>query len=335
MCLAIAVLALIESAASRSQADTPSASRLIYDVPDACPSESVFRKQVASRTTRVTFGDSPSPGTDEVRVRIRETQSSFEGEISVVRASGAASERVIEDASCPALVEAAALIVALAFDPKARLDPVSDGSPEEPPVDPPAPPPPEPLPPEEPKPVLAPQPETQPVPWFWAAGLGLRMRSGIADTWRPDASLFVATGAPEAGSWSPSFRLTGYRTTSGEIEVAAGSAHMTYAGGAVELCSSRWRADSLSLEAPCLGVEAGWVWAKGNIDVPREQDDFWLAGQGTARVQWRPGWLLLEAQATLGVLPWEYRFHFSEPNVTVHEVPLVYGLLGVGAGATF
>jgi hypothetical protein len=161
------------------------------------------------------------------------------------------------------------------------------------------------------------------------------MRSGIAESWRPDASLFVATGTPEPGAWSPTFRLTGYRTTSGQIEVAPGSARMTYAGGAVELCSSRWQADAFSVEGPCLGVEAGWVWAEGNIDVPREQDDFWLAGQGSVRVQWRPGWLLLEAQATVGVLPWEYRFHFSEPDVTVHEVPSVYGLLGVGAGATF
>ena len=99
--------------------------RLEYHAPDACPDERAFVARVRSRTTRFVLAGADATGGDEVArsfsVDVSTTPHGVEGRLTSLEATRtpAPATRVVAGETCDEVVDALALITALAVDPNA------------------------------------------------------------------------------------------------------------------------------------------------------------------------------------------------------------------------
>src|SRR5690606_32168893 len=114
---------------------------LRYQAPEACPPESVFRAGVDGRTAQAAWQDEDGEEVTSLEVEVSIEDDGARGRL-VVREPGRApaAPREVRDATCDTVVDALALVAALAIDPKASLAPTLRPVPP-PPVRKPAPPP--------------------------------------------------------------------------------------------------------------------------------------------------------------------------------------------------
>ena len=92
-----------------------------YTAPGNCPTQSDFEARVRARTELARFADEPNAQT--LQVVVRPTGVSYAGHLSIVGRSGHISERDVEDMLCSNVVDALALVTAIAIDPAAMLAP--------------------------------------------------------------------------------------------------------------------------------------------------------------------------------------------------------------------
>ncbi len=309
-----ALPALFVLAASPAQADELTVARLSYDSPAACPSKDDFAQSVHLRTTRLRFAPT---GPVDVAVTIQNTAQGFDGRVQVTRAEHSWS-RHLQDPSCSDLAQALGLVIALAFDPKAKIQLQPAPTPVSPAV--------------MPDTTRALPPRADVPVWAWLVGGGVRWRSAIAPSVRPELSAFLETHQLATGWLAPSVRLTGFYASSAALQTSVGSAAMHYAGGRLHACSSQASIGPLIWVAPCVAVEAGAVAATGSIDIPRSATRPWFALEAGMSLQWRVGRFFSELSASAGLIPSGYRFRFAYPDVVIHEVQGAYGTFGVAAG---
>src|SRR5947209_8250423 len=86
--------------------------RVDYDAPASCPDRARFVARVRARTPRVTIADDAST---TLRARITLRDRGFAGEIALVE-GGHETQRRVAGESCAEVVEALALIAAVAVD---------------------------------------------------------------------------------------------------------------------------------------------------------------------------------------------------------------------------
>ncbi len=176
LCEVLAAL-LVSSFSPAARSDTPTRVS-VWRAPEACPQEAAFTAQVEKF-----LGQPLGAQRDQSLVIECEVESSTGGYVAKLRVQTerGTQQRDLSHQDCAGLIEAAALVTALAIDPSLTLQ---EGA--ETPENPPAPPPPAPAPPPSPKPVAvtssAPAPARSKSPLHWrGAELGVVGGSVLPD----------------------------------------------------------------------------------------------------------------------------------------------------------
>ena len=283
------------------------------------------------------------------------------GRLTVRNPEGLQTVREIEAKDCSEAVDALALVVALAVNPRAADTPPAAVSPRtadappaaETPRPAPTAPPDEPISPARTAQPTAPSATARPptpssnastdapeaaasasprdaAGWAFRAGLSALGVSAMA----PEPLL----GGRASGEWvylatevvAPSFRASvGYATHAG-FAVDGGTAHFAYAGTNLEICPLRLPAAGPLLLRPCAMADLGLVFARGADTIAgRVETRPWVALGGGGRLEWALGrrvGLDLEVGCTFPI--WRDRFLFGSRSF--HRVGWVSGVLALG-----
>ncbi len=356
--LAVAVFPAVSSAAG----DSSEPVRLDYHASAECPDEDEFIARLRARTSHVrpawpgeaarTFAvvaDAGPPPSGQLRVG----DSADPGGVRVVRAD-----------SCSQVVDALALMVALAVDPSpsfaAPASPVEAAPAPSTSVRPGAP---------APAPAHAPGPAPAPAPApasesasegssgsfpigpshgdlsprerasaqeRVATGLDVVLSSGVAPRALVAASPFVGYAFRRGGWIDPSFRLGFLRAWSGLFDVASGGrAALTWTVGRADACPIALPGSWLHVTG-CVRVEAGLLEAQG-ADIASSQvtSRAWLAAGPLLRAEVSLfGPLFADAEGSALFRVTEDRFYFR-PNSTIYRIPLTGFGGGAGLGVRF
>jgi hypothetical protein len=276
-----------------------------YSAPGNCPTEAEFEAHIRSRTTLARFADDDDRDAQSVQVVVLPTGTTYAGHLSIVGRSGRVSKRDVEDTLCSDVVDALALVAALAVDPNAMLSPSGSAATPAPaekaPVEGAAPDAVAVIPLVAPPPAAAsPRPSARPPSRAPEAD---RSAPSPAPAWGVDVgATFIAMGgiAPdtlvgggglgeiESGSrrWlAPSARITLFAAT---IEATTTStANFLLLAGRVDFCPLRIGSRYLSLR-PCVAVDVGAVHAEAAIEGVAGAEP-WFDAAALVRARWAPG----------------------------------------------
>jgi hypothetical protein len=275
--------------------------------PGNCPTEADFEAGVRARTAFARFADEPNA--QAVHVIVRPTGAKYAGHLSIVSRSGRASERDVQDALCSNVVDALALVTALAVDPNATLllpaaaSPPPAG-PAEPPLDAPppdspaiAPPPPPPpaatIPPPAARPTSPPlaKPRSPSSAPRWGAGAGATFVTiaGIAPDPLVGGGAYGEIESRSPGSVAPSVRITVFATENGVLDTR--TLVFDLLAARADLCPWRIGSRTVSIR-PCVAVDVGALYADGtkvNVTDPKSHTIAWFDAAALLRGRWAPG----------------------------------------------
>ena len=247
---------------------------LEYSADAGCPDRAAFLERVRARTDRLRLAEGDGP-TAVYRVRVGGGPGLAGGSLEVADASGAASVRAVEGATCTDVVEALALSLALTIDPNAS----------------------------------GPLPRTLPAPgapsgaaayatatpksrWavHGAASLGVDVEEGVTPRWMVGPAATVeASGerpTPPAGL-QPIVRVQvgAVRASSTTSIPGVGSAQFTWTVGRLALCPVHLTLGRVEA-APCARFDAGVLDAVGaGVTLPKALLDLgWQPGGGSPAV---------------------------------------------------
>ncbi len=307
---AAAVVVLVASIAmgraAAAQAREPQF--IAWSAPAGCPDAAHVRTDVAR------LGGEPS---DSARATVIVVSRGTRWIASIaIEGNGASHTREVEAATCSAVTDAAALVLAIAFRPT-------------------------------PAPTLTPTPtpapsraESPPTPLAarapFAAGLAATAFSGPLPSTAPGASAWLAFLPGRLR-----FELAGYVTTAQSASLAASSigADFRLFAGAARACANLLAFDRFAL-APCAGIEAARITATGfGMSAARSTDEMRAAGSFGALATWaleRAFALRLEVD---GVVPTARpRFVVDGDDgapISLHRPAPVWGRLLLGAEIRF
>jgi hypothetical protein len=314
---------------------------LTWDAPAGCPDAAAVRRALAGY-----LGEGPSiEAGAAVRAEARVTRrgAAYELVLRTETASGTTS-RETTATDCAVLVDATAVIVAIAVDPSTIL---ARGAAAPEPIDPqptePEPSEPVPAEPTEPEPSQPPEPtppvEAAPEP---AAPVEPRVRYGMRVAGGADFGVLPGlaggmrlTGATFGRGWRAELRGDFWLPRTATLEAGISARVSLWSLGA----RGCWvpRADPVRLEFPlCAGLESGAM--RGDpigdrIASPTPSSRFWLAADGSAGLAWSPlRFLALVVQAELVVPIVRAGFRIGD-DTELHRAGPVAGraLLGVEA----
>ena len=279
--------------------------RVDYAAPGNCPTQSDFEDRIRARTSLAHFEDAKDA--QEVHVVVQPTGFTYAGHLSLAGHNGAISQRDVEDTLCSDVVDALALVTALAIDPNALLSVAHPASSVshlaiQPSPDVPLPPPIPPMPPTAPPPTLAApstpasrptsQPNAPEAPgatastWGGAAGAGFLVMAGLAPGALVGGRAFGDLESKSLGALAPSVRLGLIAAENGAFTTPV--ARFLLLTTRVDACP--WRIGSRELSVrPCLSGGLGALRATG-IDVahPTTRVDVWADVGALARGRWYP-----------------------------------------------
>jgi hypothetical protein len=315
------LLGVLGLGASRTQAERQPGWLQSYRVPSACPSASSFRQQVEQRLARVL----DALGRARVSVAISRDDSSGAGparwrsELTIGEQAEPATSTEVADASCAALVQALALMVALHVDatPAATttsLEPaLADAREPAQPID---------------RHASALASAASPKQLrFGAAVLG-SVRSALG----PDPALGFGVGVTlqwaQAGVWAPWLEVSASHLATGEVARPGGTAMRFDALLAdARLCPLRAIGTEALWLRPCIDLEAGQLTGRGSGNglVRAEQRRTpWLTPGASLRAAVIPlgGPLQLSAAFGASFPLFRHEFYFA-PNIEGFSVPRV------------
>ena len=293
-----------------------------YAAPGNCPTEADFEAGVQGRTSFARFGDEPDARA--VHVVVTPTGGTYAGHLSIVGRSGRVSERIVEDVHCSEVIDALALVTALAVDPNATLSmapapPSASPAPTTPPLgaaspdssvvtpllSPPS------VSATNPRPTRISSPSSVPrashpgsgapgPKWGAAAGASFVTMSGIA----PDA---LAGGGgfaeieSESRRWlAPSVRLTAFAAENGVFKDRTVS--FLLVGARADVCPVRLGSRDLSIR-PCVSADLGEIRAEGiAVTSPQQAVVAWFDAAALLRARWAPGRGLFFVEGEAGIL---------------------------------
>lgn len=364
-CRALAAFAsMVSLAPCRALAQEPvEPIRLTYRASHGCPNEAEFVARVRARTARVRpAGPREAARTFDVAV---DAGPLARGRVTIIQDDQPVGTRSVQGDTCSEVVDAIALVVALAIDPRASPPRDSPGpalqpalSESSPSVSLPDPSPnptaalPRAVPPIRPPstlPEIAPprnQRTSEPIHDAVAtdttharpaashhafAGADFAVAAGVAPSALLAGVPFVGWRANRSTWFDPSLRLAFFRAGTGAFDVqAGGTATFTITVGRLDACPVAFTHASRVRATVCARVEAGALDAAGGgIAAAQSSLRPWFAAGPLARAEWSlvpPFFLDLEAGALFRIVADRYGFY---PDVTVYNVPVV----GLGAGA--
>ncbi len=295
---------VLQDPPARADPSTPArapALRLEYAAPGNCPTEADFEAGVLARTAFARFANEGDA--QAVRVVVRPTGVTYAGHLSIVGRSGRVSERDVEDTLCSDVVDALALVTALAVDPNATLTlparagqassppllapPLDASSPESPaPPTAPASPSPTPAPAESRVAPRGPTPASAPR-WAGGAGASFTTIAGIAPDALAGGGVFGEIESRSRGILAPSVRLLVFAAENGVFR--ARTASFVLVAARPDVCPVRLGSRDLSIRA-CVGADVGALYAEG-IQVTHRQLAVvgWFDAALLLRARWAPG----------------------------------------------
>lgn len=318
------VLALIAFAARVRAADAVALS-LRYRAPASCPDAEAFFSAVAARTPLARAAQ-PNEASTALRVVIEDVPGGNTGTLELAAPGSQPSLREVSAADCDQVVDALALMTALAIDPNAAVTPIT----------------PAPRAPAAPAPAPTPALQELPAPpahaparWVLELGAQLEALGGVA----PDPVLLARPFVQVAHQDRTAFGNT--------LRLSAAYAHARVTGpegaGVFSLWAARLEPCPLRLfptrgfgVSACVPLEIGRLTASGSGVTPSERIARpWLSVAGAARVEWQVfEMLVLEAAAELSFPLVRDRFFVGEAS-TLHRAPVVAGAGSVGIGVRF
>jgi hypothetical protein len=299
--------------------------RIDYSAPPDCPDQREFLGRVEQRIERSRFADAEEMART-FRVTIQSGPKRSVARVEFVDADGEKVSRTIGADTCDEVVNAIALVTALAMDARAGDDPGVVRSAR---ADSPA-----------PAPVAAPsvaRPPAAPPPrreraGRWDAGAGL----DVASAYAPSASVGLRLFVEHAPS-TVSVRATAMHADSGRVPVEGGRIRFRFWGGRLEGCPLRLELRGQLAALPCAGLDGGALGGEGlpgdGIAEPKRATELWLAAAVIGRLVFAiDHFLLLEAQADARFPLLRHEFYLESPERDVHAVPAVgFGAsLGIG-----
>jgi hypothetical protein len=317
--------------APRAIADPPEAVHLDYTAPDGCPRASDFAHQIVSRTKRASLVDE-SEASRTFIVSVTQGTSGLQATLGLRDAEGNHVLRRISGSSCEDVVRAAALIVVLAIDPSASLEEHAEET-EPAPAPPPAPPTPPPVAPATEAPAPPPPAAESPNRWSADVAAALVATAGVAPVVAYGTDVSARIRSLADGVIAPSFALGARAVLAPSVTTLRGVAHFESLAADVSLCPLRLPASATIAFRPCAGGQLGELRAWGtNTPDHRTVTPLWIAGSGSARVEWRPRESLPSFEAEGGVLiPFRRSGFFFDPDTRVYKTPpsALFGTIGI------
>jgi len=302
-----------------------------YEAPASCPDATSFFLQVRARTQRVRLAE-PGEAARVVSVRIESTPEGSRGALGVPTESAEPFVREVRAGTCDEVVLALSLVLALAYDPDARVT-FEEPAPQ------PAPAPVEPAPPPQPTPRATPPTVEAEPPLRFAVGGAATLMTGFAPGWSPVLGPFVeVSDRDESALLSPRVRATLWIGPENEIDVGERTATLGLLAGRLEGCPVGVLLGPDVRAEPCLALDAGRIAAAGRdgVDPSISRNRPWFAAWALLSVRYRPlPVLFVEALAGLGVPFVTDDFVLEGPRETVHTAPDGVGQVGLGLGVSF
>jgi hypothetical protein len=294
--------------------------------PLECPTSAVFERELTSRSARLRVAHDTATG-PRLLVRLhRPTKTDTKGELSIRYADGTQAERTLDGKACDSVVDALALMSAMALDP--TIVPGASPAPEpvEASVPPPA--------------TVTYAPATSALdlePGFHVAGgLGGGAVLGVMPAVVPDIAAFIELAQAKPGVFSQTLRAAVDYSTSGAVGVPGGGVAMARTALLVDACPVRWAPGPLRL-SPCAHAEAGVLSAGGVLVTPAlTVVRPYLSAGLLGRLQFVFGtrfFVDLSGDVTAPFV--RDRFYFEpSPSTTLFREPFVTGMLSLGLGVT-
>ena len=301
--------------------------RLTYAAPTDCPDGSDFAARLLARSANVRVAHDESAPELIIRVTHHPAASphaghedAAHGDLSIRYVDGSQAKRALDGDTCESVVDALALMSAMAIDPTGVA---LASRPPPPPVKAAAP----------ALPVLSP-PADLLIGTHVAFGAGGGVVFGTAPIPTPDFTAFVEVTRQNGTLGSPGLRASFDYASSPAATVPGGEMQAVRIVGALEGCPLEWSSGPFRL-LPCARVEAGTLSARGLLVVPsRSASRPWAAGGLLARSRY---FLLprffVEVSAAL-LAPFVRDRFFFEPGTTVFRPPVVTGSAAAALGLT-
>jgi hypothetical protein len=295
---------------------------LLYRAPPGCPDETAFVTRVRARTARMRLAGA-SEAVRSFTVEVESGRSAL-GRVVVEDRDHSQSTRQVRADTCSDVVDALALMVALAVDPTS-VAPTAATSSEAPP---------------------AVSSSTESRLSTASPRLGGAVFGGADFAVATDVTpRTLLAGSPYVGwrsataerLFAPSLRAAFIRAGSGMLGVPGGTAEFTWTVGRLDGCPIAWPRGALRV-TECVRVEAGTLEAGAGMGVPAPRTALraWLSAGALARAEWSflpPIFIDAEAGAVLRVM--QDRFYFNPAMTTAFQVPPLGVTAGVGVGALF
>jgi hypothetical protein len=113
-----------------------------------------------------------------------------------------------------------------------------------------------------------------------------------------------------------------------------GTAKLSLLAGRVEGCPFRFGGQHIAVR-PCLGVELGAVFARGELEGGRRTVQRWGSSEASLRLEtWLAPQVFLELSGSL-VMPFFRTRYFFVPDRVIYPVPALTGRGGLVAGFRF
>ena len=281
--------------------------RVSYQGGRGCPPPEAFRSALLARTEAVRFA-SGDEGYRMIRVRVSTEGARATGRLEIELPNGVSRVREIDGETCKDVVDALALVAALtiestpapsdAFPPSPRAEAVDDSA--------------------------------------TAASSGVPPKIALG-------SQLLATGGP-----APRYLLgmgAFVELASGLVAGRATIAHLpptdapdalatfTATGGGIEACFPRLEAANAVAVSPCVGLEAAWLRATGDVGQAEHANKVWIDATATAHIEigllsalWLDGFGGITVPFT------HYSYEATNPPTVLYETPVVAATFGVGLG---
>jgi hypothetical protein len=302
--------------------------RIEYSAPESCPDAAEFERRVRERIQRARFAKEGEIART-FRVIVQSKPERSVARVEFVDADGEKVSRTLGADTCDEVVNAIALVTALAMEARAGSEEPAPAPGARPPTG--ATPEPAPLAPPPPPPAATRADDGA----RWDAGMGVDIASGYAPSISVGLRLFV--------EMAPSFfsvRASVLHADSGKVGVEDGRTRFRFWGARVEGCPLRVPLGASFAVSPCAGVEGGALQGEGlsggGIVETREATEPWLAALALGRLQAEvDSFLLLEAQADVRFPLVRHEFYLERPDRSVHDVPAVAFGASLGVGFRF
>lgn len=277
---------------------------------------------------RANVHDAASGAGARIALTIVEHDAVFVGELVAFDPSGKHGRRTIQGPTCSDVSKTLAFLAALAIELGGRVEaepdaalPATEAPGEQ--VDP-------------PKPATPSRRPSAPIPrdaWKLSVLLGAGLRGALAPSLRPSAEAGLDFGQPAVRVLAPAIRATVVGSLS-RISRHDGIANLSFLAARFAGCPFRFGSRAVAVR-PCVGVELGAVFARGELDGGRSVVQRWGSSEASLRLEtWLAPQVFIEIEGAF-VVPFFRTQYFFVPNRVVYTVPALTARAALVTGFRF